>query len=75
MINIFKSFLLFTALTLTTITQSFAVDFRGSLFSHDPATLIKDGDTYWHFIISTGVDATSWDAWETSRIDYIGKQS
>lgn len=44
-------------LAFASINRSLAVDLNGSLFSHDPATLIKDGDTYWHFFTSSGIGA------------------
>lgn len=36
-------------------SNSYAVDLTGLLNSHDPATLAKDGDTYWHFTTGTGI--------------------
>jgi len=42
--------------------ESIAVDLSGDLFSHDPATIIKEGDTYYHFHTSWGIrSATSKD--------------
>ncbi|MBN2167526.1 MAG: family 43 glycosylhydrolase [Marinilabiliaceae bacterium] len=52
-----KALLLIVIVALASINQSFAVDLKGSLFSHDPATLIKDGDNYWHFFTAPGVGA------------------
>jgi arabinan endo-1,5-alpha-L-arabinosidase len=34
-----------------------AVEISGSVFSHDPATINKDGDTYWHFYTAPGIGA------------------
>jgi arabinan endo-1,5-alpha-L-arabinosidase len=39
------------------LNSVYAFDLKGSTFSHDPATLIKDGDTYWHFFTAPGVGA------------------
>ncbi len=56
---------LFAFLFLIT-RNSIAVDLTGSLFSHDPATITKDGDTYWHFYTAPGIgmayseNLTSW---------------
>lgn len=59
MIRLYKNVLFFAALTLASITQCYAVDLKGSTFSHDPATLIKDGDTYWHFFTAPGVGSAN----------------
>jgi arabinan endo-1,5-alpha-L-arabinosidase len=42
-------------LTGLIFTHSKGVDLSGLLNSHDPATLIRDGDTYWHFTTGDGI--------------------
>lgn len=50
----------------TLISAVNAIDLTGSLFSHDPATITKEGDTYWHMYTAPGVgfkystDLTHW---------------
>ncbi|MBN1185328.1 MAG: family 43 glycosylhydrolase [Bacteroidales bacterium] len=48
------------------ILNSHAIDLSGSIFSHDPATITKDGNTYWHMYTAPGIgfasstNLTSW---------------
>jgi arabinan endo-1,5-alpha-L-arabinosidase len=48
------------------INEIKAVEITGSIFSHDPATITKDGENYWHFYTAPGIGAaysknlTSW---------------
>ena len=57
--------ILFVLLFLFT-KNAIAIEITGSVFSHDPATITKDGDTYWHFYTAPGIGAaysknlTSW---------------
>lgn len=46
--------------------SSEAVDLTGLLNSHDPATLIQDGDTYWHFTTGNGI----WSSISTNLIHW-----
>jgi len=55
--------LLFTAITATNI---FAIDLKGVINSHDPATLIKDGNVYWHFTTGDGI----WSSVSTNLINW-----
>lgn len=50
-----KIFILGIILCVTYVSNTKAVQLYGALFSHDPATIIKDGDTYWHFYTSPGL--------------------
>ncbi len=40
-------------------TQVRAEDVTGAVFSHDPATIYKDGDTYWHFYTAPGINSST----------------
>ena len=37
------------------IQNAKAVDLYGNLFTHDPSTIIKEGDTYWQFYTAPGI--------------------
>ncbi|MBN2612111.1 MAG: family 43 glycosylhydrolase [Bacteroidales bacterium] len=46
---------LFALIFLFQLLHASAVSLSGLLNSHDPATLTKDGNTYWHFTTGTGI--------------------
>ncbi|MBN2215271.1 MAG: family 43 glycosylhydrolase [Bacteroidales bacterium] len=54
------------AVLLPVIKNATAIEITGSVFSHDPATITREGDTYWHFYTAPGIGAayssnlTSW---------------
>lgn len=45
------------AVFLLMMKDSTPIEITGSVFSHDPATITKDGDTYWHFYTAPGIGA------------------
>ncbi|MFA9391932.1 MAG: family 43 glycosylhydrolase [Prolixibacteraceae bacterium] len=55
MIKLYLKYLTTIVLFLTLTAQLSAIDLKGVINSHDPATLIKDGDVYWHFTTGDGI--------------------
>ena len=50
--------------------NAIAIEITGSVFSHDPATITKDGETYWHFYTAPGIGAAyskNLTAWTSSN--------
>src|SRR3989304_7237730 len=66
----FNQIKLLILLTVSIIWQNVeAVNLTGSIFSHDPATIIKEGDIYWHFYTAPGIGSaysTNLSRWTSS---------